>query len=128
VIVGLSNEPVELFHAADLLVSSSVGEAMPYTVIEALACGLPVVASELAGHHYVAARVENCATIPREPAALTAAVARFLDRDPAVSRREGRAAHEWIRANLDVGVAAGRLLDRYTLDLGMVAAPVTGST
>jgi glycosyltransferase involved in cell wall biosynthesis len=117
-IVGLTTEPNELFHAADLVVSSSIGETMPYAVIEALASGLPVVASELAGHDYVADRIDNCVTVPSDPVALADAATRFLDRDPATARREGEAAREWVSEDLDVGRAAERLVDRYEVDLG----------
>lgn len=126
-IVGVRPDPAELFHAADLLVSSSIGETMPFVVTEGLSSGLPVVASELAGHRYMAERVDNCVLVPSDPAALAAAAARFLDRDPAATAAAGRAANEWIREHLDVAEIGELLVDRYARDLGLAAAPEVGA-
>jgi glycosyltransferase involved in cell wall biosynthesis len=121
-VVGVRAQPADLFHAADLLVSSSIGETMPFVVTEGLSSGLPVVATELAGHRYMAARVDNCVTVPSDPAALAAAAARFLDRDPTEAAAAGRRANEWIRENLDVAEVAELLVDRYARDLGVVTS------
>jgi len=126
-IVGVRSDPAELFHAADLLVSSSIGETMPFVVTEGLSSGLPVVASELAGHRYMAERVDNCVTVPSDPAALAAAAARFLDRDPAETEAAARRANEWIGEHLDVAEIAELLFDRYARDLGIVAASEVGT-
>jgi glycosyltransferase involved in cell wall biosynthesis len=119
-IVGLLEDPRELYHAADALVSSSVGENMPYAVTEALCAGIPVVAGDLVGHLEVAERVENCEIVRRDAAGIATALASFLDRDAGQAQRAAEAAHRWVAENLDIRASAERLIDRYEADLGRV--------
>jgi glycosyltransferase involved in cell wall biosynthesis len=68
-----------LMQAADLLVCPSLAwEGMPMTIVEAFACGLPVVASD---HGAMAGMVDETAGLrvpPGDPAALAAAVRALL--------------------------------------------------
>jgi len=47
--LGLRNDIPELLHAADAFVSSSAWEGMPNAVMEAMAAGKPIVATEVGG-------------------------------------------------------------------------------
>ncbi|HEY5052024.1 MAG TPA: glycosyltransferase family 4 protein [Solirubrobacterales bacterium] len=108
----------DLYGVADLLVASSRGETMPFAVIEALCSGIPVVASDLAGHRYLSDRVRSCVIAPRDSAQMAAAIATFLDMDPRERRAQAEASHAWVREHLDVREAAGRLLDEYEQSFG----------
>ncbi len=124
-IVGLVEDPRELYHAADALVSSSIGENMPYAVTEALCAGIPVVAGELVGHREVAEQVDNCEIVRRDPESIATALTSFLDRPVVEAQDAAEAAHRWVADNLDVRASAERLVDRYEADLrrvGSVAA------
>jgi glycosyltransferase involved in cell wall biosynthesis len=112
-LVGLTPQPQKLYGAADLLVASSRGEAMPFTVIEALCSGIPVVASELPGHSYLGDRLDACTIVPRDANRIASAIAAFLDMDPNEEARQGATARDWISERLDVRAAATRLLDDY---------------
>ena len=46
------NDVRDLYAASDVLMATSRGEGMPLTVLEALAGGLPVVASDIPGHRH----------------------------------------------------------------------------
>lgn len=48
-LVGRSTEVVGLMRSSDLFVMSSAWEGFPYVVVEALACGLPIVATNVGG-------------------------------------------------------------------------------
>lgn len=48
--VGSTTRPIEYLQAADVLISSSLAEGLPNTVLEALACGLPSILSDIDPH------------------------------------------------------------------------------
>jgi glycosyltransferase involved in cell wall biosynthesis len=111
--VGVTPEVQRLYGAADVLVASSRGEAMPYTVVEALCSGLPVVASDLAGHRYVGEGLEACTIVSRDAGEYAAAIGTYLDMDAERRAAAGRAARASIEERLDVDAAARRLVDDY---------------
>ena len=103
-----------LYAASDCFVAPSRGEGMPFSVVEALASGVPVVASDhLPGHVYLSDQVAACETVPGEPEPIADAVARMLARPPEQAEREAREAREWIEGNLDLTHAAESLVDAY---------------
>lgn len=112
-VVGPTPDVRTLFAAADVFVAPSRGEGMPFAVVEALSCGRPVVASDLAGHRFMADRVETCRLVDGEPGPLAAAIRTTLARSPQENESLGRDAHRWIRQNLDLDVATTRLFDMY---------------
>lgn len=81
-----------LMRAADLLVfPSQWGEGMPMVLVEALACGLPIVASD---HGAMATMVDEEAgrrVPPGDPDALAAAVRALMDDAPLRARLRGGA-------------------------------------
>ena len=75
----LSRDSVlELFHAADGTVLSSGWENFPHSVVESLAVGTPVLATDVGGVAEVVRDGENGLLVPPgDPAALAAAIDRF---------------------------------------------------
>jgi glycosyltransferase involved in cell wall biosynthesis len=97
-IVGFQEQPARFFAHADVFVLSSRYEGMPNVVLEALACGLPVVAfdcphgvSEIV-HDGVNGRLVPADDVP----ALTAALVDVL-RDPAALPRLRRGIPDALR-------------------------------
>jgi glycosyltransferase involved in cell wall biosynthesis len=75
----------------DVFLLTSVFEGLPYALLEALAAGLPVVATSVVGIRDVVRHAETGFLAPAgDPAALAAAVVRLLD-DPDLARRIGEA-------------------------------------
>jgi glycosyltransferase involved in cell wall biosynthesis len=70
-----SEELVALYRAADIFVLPSRGDCMPQAVIEAIACGLPVVATRVGAIPEMVTDGVNGYLVPaREPRALAAAI------------------------------------------------------
>jgi sugar transferase (PEP-CTERM/EpsH1 system associated) len=103
----------------DIFVLSSIGEGMSNAILEAMATGLPVVATRVGGNpELVVNGTSGFLVEPRSPAGLTAALCCYLG-DPGLLARHGRAARELAQAefSLERMVGAyeqlyGRLLDR----------------
>jgi L-malate glycosyltransferase len=104
----------DLYAAADCFVASSRGEGMPFSVVEALASGIPVVASDhLPVHRYLSDQVPACVTVPGDPASIAGAVRAMFERPAAQVASEAEGGRAWIAANLNLEVAAERLLGAY---------------
>lgn len=105
---------------ADLLVAPSVvasdgkREGIPVVLMEAMSCGLPVVASRLSGiPELVDDQVSGLLVPPGDARALADAIAR-LHGDPDLRARMGALARQRIERDFDLTTNAGTILDRIT--------------
>lgn len=97
---------------ADVLALTSFGqgEAAPVTVMEAMACGLPVVVSEIGGTPDMIQTGVNGYLTPQQDVAEIAAVLRQLADDPGHAARIGAAARARAVQAFDFRINARRLL------------------
>ncbi len=90
-LLGRREDVPALLAAADLFVLPSHEEGFPNALLEAMAYGLPVVATAVGGTlEIVEDGVSGILVPPRSPAALAQAIATLLG-DPAAARRMGQA-------------------------------------
>ena len=104
----------ELLAGCDLFVLPSLWEGMPVALLEALAAGLPTLATRVAGTPEVIRDGETGLLVPpRDPAALADGLRRLLT-DDALCARLAEAGPAHVRAHYDIDI----LVDRYLEVLG----------
>ncbi|HEY4634701.1 MAG TPA: glycosyltransferase [Candidatus Limnocylindrales bacterium] len=111
-------EVVEALGEADVLVAPSVvarngkREGIPVVLMEAMSCGLPVVASRLSGiPELVEDGVSGLLVTPGDSGAIAAALRRLVD-DPALRARLGDAARARVVRDFDLATNARAILER----------------
>ena len=101
----------DAYAAGHVVVLSSISEGFPYTVIEAMTCGRPCVATDVGG---VREAVGDAGLVvpPLDPAAMADACLNLL-RDPQLRRRLGRAARSRALEHFTVDRAVGAFSEIY---------------
>jgi glycosyltransferase involved in cell wall biosynthesis len=103
----------ERLWASDVLLQASLTEGLPNTVLEAMACGLPVVVTDCGGlREAVDHGVEGLVCPIRSPQALADALGSFQDR--ALARRMGEAGRERVLADFTLERQLERLRALYS--------------
>ncbi|HJU69154.1 MAG TPA: glycosyltransferase [Gemmatimonadaceae bacterium] len=104
----------EVYRAADIFCLPSHGEGMSNAVLEALACGLPVITTPVGGHPEVIEPGVDGELVPVRDVGVLSEVLRNLVVDPARRARMGRAARsraEAIGTSAENGGRVARLFD-----------------
>jgi glycosyltransferase involved in cell wall biosynthesis len=95
--------------AADISVLSSRREGFPVAVVEAMACGLPVVATDISGVRDALGNEPTGLVVPREDArALAAAIGRLLDDEP-LRRQLGERARQRAESEFSLQTVGSRI-------------------
>jgi glycosyltransferase involved in cell wall biosynthesis len=111
--LGHRDEVPELLAAADVFAFPSLYEGFGGAVVEAMALGLPIVASDLPTLREVVEDGGSGLLVkPESSAALAAAIARLLD-DHAMASAFGRRGREIFQKRFTVGRSAERMIDLY---------------
>ncbi len=92
-LAGFHNKPQELFLEGDISILTSISEGFPYTVIESMSCGIPVVATDVGG--VSEALTEACGFIckPRDFVGIAEKVVAVL-KDDALRKNMGKASRK----------------------------------
>ncbi len=123
VFTGRVADPVPLYQWADLLVLTSDNEGTPNVVIEAMATGLPVVATAVGGTPALVTLGGGLLVEPHDEAALVRAVTGLI-LDPSARSRMGQAGHRQVAAGRSIPALRRRLrtVHRQTLGASRAAA------
>ncbi len=111
-LLGARDDVPDLLAASDLYISSSHWEGLPVSVLEAMAAGLPVIATSVGDVPRVVVDGTGIVLPPREPAALSAAICDLLA-DPEKMRALGRAAQTHVAEKHSLTAWMDQLLTLY---------------
>ncbi len=100
------------YGALDLYVAPQRWEGFGLTVLEAMACGVPVVATRVGAFEELLTPQTGSLVDPKDAPALQAAIARWLDDDTARAAA-GRAARDHVVRNHDITAEAWALIEVY---------------
>jgi glycosyltransferase involved in cell wall biosynthesis len=111
--LGHVEDMAKLLASVDMMVLPSYREGLPKSLIEAAACGLPLVTTNVPGcREVVTDGVDGLLVPARDAVALAAAMARLLD-DKALAARLGQAARVKALAEFDERIVIERTLAVY---------------
>lgn len=111
--LGHVDDMPALFASVDMVVLPSYREGLPKGLIEAAACALPLVTTDVPGCREVVTDGVDGLRVPvRDADALADAIARLED-DPQLAARLGAAAREKALAEFDERIVISRTIDVY---------------
>lgn len=114
---GERDDVPALLARSSLFVLSSWSEGFPISVLEAMAAGLPVIASDVGGVHEQVDHDVTGLLVPRGDAAALAAAIERLVRDPELRVRMGEAGHARAKRLFDLPSFRGAHLELYRREL-----------
>lgn len=113
--LGYRGDVAAVLAASDIFVLPSHFEGLPMSVIEAMLCGLPVVATDIRGPREQVAPEETGLLVPPMQVPPLAAALRRLARDAALRRRWGQAGRARAEALFGEAQVVSRTLDTLGL-------------
>ena len=106
---GERNDIPQIMQGLDCFVLPSRGEGISNTILEAMACSLPVVATRVGGNaELVDDEITGQIVPPADPVALMKAIIRYFE-NPALARQHGSAG----RRRVEQSFSLDRMVDRY---------------
>jgi glycosyltransferase involved in cell wall biosynthesis len=103
----------DIYRASDVFVFPSNKEGLGNVVLEAMACGLPVVVSQLPVLEKIIKHGENGLVVPIGGASALRDSILMLSDDPSLARKIGHHAHDYIEKNLGFTAWQAQLVKFY---------------
>jgi glycosyltransferase involved in cell wall biosynthesis len=111
--LGHRDDVPDILAAADLFVFPSLYEGMPGAVIEAMALGLPIIASDIAPNREVAEAERNALFVePMSASQLATAIDQLLA-DPDCAEQYGKESRQRFEKYFTLEQSAARMIDLY---------------
>lgn len=112
-LLGQVGDMAALFSNVDMVVLPSYREGLPKSLIEAAACALPLVTTDVPGCREVVTHELNGLLVPVKDAIALAGAIERLHRDPVWARQLGLAARERAIAEFDERIVVEKTLNVY---------------
>jgi len=119
--LGTVSERAAIYHSLDALVLPSRFEGLPMTVLEAMACGVPVLASAVDGVREIATPGVHALLAPSEDVAAFRSELQRLLSEPNLRTRLAANARQLVENRFDARMLAAELEKLYLHDLGFPA-------
>lgn len=124
---GTRDDVAEMLWGFDVFVLPSLNEGISNTVLEAMATGLPVVATDVGGNSELVVNGETGTLVPpSEPEALRRALSRYLER-PKLRREHGEAARARVERHFSLDEMVRKYVSVYDSMLGVERRELPGS-
>lgn len=108
-LLGNRDNIEQLLSDFDIFVLPSLAEGISNTILEAMACGLPVVATKVGGNYELVVNAETGYLVAsNDPAALADAIQKYLD-DPDLRIKQGRVA----RSRIEKYFSMDKMVEQY---------------
>lgn len=108
-----SGDAAQALRAADVAVLPSRTEGMPMALLEAMACGTPIVATAVGGSLEILRGGESGRLVPPDdPGSLADAIVNVFN-DPAAAAGRARAALALVTSRFSIDIVTDRLLELY---------------
>lgn len=121
-LLGIRRDMPDVYNACDVTVLTSRHEGTPNVLLESMACGVPVVATDVSDNAYIVRDGYTGFIVPLDDAEATAGRVGDLLADPDRRRAMGRAAREWVEGEFSPARMARKteavyseLLDQVTI-------------
>jgi sugar transferase (PEP-CTERM/EpsH1 system associated) len=112
-LAGSADNVTQLLNAMDVFVLPSLAEGISNTILEAMACGLPVVATRVGGNEELMVENETGFLVPRaDPGAMADALLTYLD-DDTLRARHGAAARCRVEKHFSIHGMVNQYLGVY---------------
>lgn len=111
--LGNRDDVADLYNACDVTVLTSMREGTPNVVLESMACGVPVVVTDVADNAIIVPEGQVGYVVPYDDDELMAQRTAHLMSDPAVRESQSVRARRWVESEFSNHLLASRTADVY---------------
>jgi glycosyltransferase involved in cell wall biosynthesis len=107
------DEVANLLPTADCYVQSSVSEGIPVAIMEAMACELPVVATDITGIPELVLNGETGILVPPKDMEALSNALKYIKENPGLAKKMGKRGRDWVQENFDLTKNVSKLISLF---------------